>query len=148
MLVLFRMHFWLPVAMKGLCPKEKVDEFVFYKGKKTVLLFCEDDGILCGSSSNDIYDIITSPKGAFNITDEGVINDYLGIQVTRPTKDIIKLQQPHLIQQILDEVGMLSQSKTKEKAAPPSTILRQDLDGNSFQEKWDYCCTNLEAQLP
>jgi hypothetical protein len=38
-----------------------------------------------------------------------------------------------LIQQILDEVGMLPQSKTKDKAAPSSTILRRD-----FREKWDY----------
>jgi hypothetical protein len=35
-------------------------------------------------------------------------------------------------------VGMLPQSKTKDKAAPSSTILRQDLDGEPFQEKWDY----------
>ena len=33
---------------------------------------------------------------------------------------------------------MLPQSKTKDKAAPSSTILRRDLDGSPFQEKWDY----------
>jgi hypothetical protein len=37
-----------------------------------------------------------------------------------------------LIQQILDEVGMLPQSKTKDKAAPSSTILCQDLDGETL----------------
>jgi hypothetical protein len=56
-----------------------------------------------------------------------------------PTKDTIELRQPHLIQQILDKVGMLPQSKTKDKAAPSSTILHRDLDGSPFQEKWDYC---------
>jgi hypothetical protein len=44
-----------------------------------------------------------------------------------------------LIQQILDKVRMLPQSKTKDKAAPSSTILHQDLDDAQFQEKWDYC---------
>jgi hypothetical protein len=58
--------------------------------------------------------------------------------VSRPTEDTIELRQPHLIQQILDEVGMLPQSKTKDKAAPSSTILRRDLDGAPFREKWDY----------
>jgi hypothetical protein len=61
--------------------------------------------------------------------------------VSRPTEDTIELRQPHLIQQIqqiLDKVGMLPQSKTKDKAAPSSTILRQDLDGAPFREKWDY----------
>jgi hypothetical protein len=33
---------------------------------------------------------------------------------------------------------MLLQSKTKDKAALSSTILRRDLDGSPFQEKWDY----------
>jgi hypothetical protein len=33
---------------------------------------------------------------------------------------------------------MLPQSKTKDKAAPSSTILCWDLDGSPFQEKWDY----------
>jgi hypothetical protein len=33
---------------------------------------------------------------------------------------------------------MLPQSKTKNKAAPSSTILRRDLNGSPFQEKWDY----------
>jgi hypothetical protein len=44
----------------------------------------------------------------------------------------------YLIQQILDEVGMLPQPKTKDKAAPSSIILRRDLDGAPFREKCDY----------
>jgi hypothetical protein len=57
--------------------------------------------------------------------------------VSRPTEDTIELRQPHLSQQILD-VGMLPQSKTKDKAAPSSTIFCRDLDGGPFREKWDY----------
>jgi hypothetical protein len=82
--------------------------------------------------------------------DKGEIDDYLGVNVSRPTEDTIELRQPHLIQQILDdvgmlpqsktEVGMLPQSKTKDKAAPSSTILRRDLDGAPFREKLDYRC--------
>jgi hypothetical protein len=33
---------------------------------------------------------------------------------------------------------MKANSKTKDKAAPSSTILRRDLDGEPFKEKWDY----------
>jgi hypothetical protein len=33
---------------------------------------------------------------------------------------------------------MLPQSKTKDKAAPSSTIFCRDLEGSPFQEKWDY----------
>jgi hypothetical protein len=132
---------WNDYLVKGLEDrgffKSKVDECVFYKGK-TILLVYVDDVILCGPNSKDIDNIIASLKEGFDVTDEGEIDDYLGVKVTPPTKDTIELRQPHLILQILDEVGMLPQSKTKDKAAPSSTILCRDLDGSPFQEKWDY----------
>jgi hypothetical protein len=132
---------WNDYLVKGLKDwgffQSKVDECVFYKGK-TILLVYVDDAILCGPSSKDIGDIISSLKEGFDVTDEGEIDDYLGVKVTQPTKDTIELRQPHLIQQILDEVGMLPQSKMKDKADPSSTFLCRDLDGSPFQEKWDY----------
>jgi hypothetical protein len=33
---------------------------------------------------------------------------------------------------------MKPNTKTKEKAAPSSTILRRDLNGKPFDEEWDY----------
>jgi hypothetical protein len=88
--------------------QSKVYECVFYKDK-TILPVYVDDAILCGPSSKDIDDIIASLKEGFDVTDEGEIDDYLGVKVTQPTKDTIELRQPHLIQQILDKVGMLPQ---------------------------------------
>jgi hypothetical protein len=132
---------WNDYLVKGLKDwgffQTKVDECVFYKGK-TILLVYVGDAILCGPRSKVIDDIIASLKEGFDVTDEGEIDDYLGVKVTQPTKDTIELRQPHLIQQILDEVGMLPQSKMKDKAALSSTILCWDLDGSTFQEKWDY----------
>jgi hypothetical protein len=117
--------------------QSKVDECVFYCGS-TVLLMYVDDGILCGPSAKDIQTIIKELGALYNITDEGEIDAYLGVKVSKPTSDTIELKQPHLIQQILDDIGMKSNTKTKDKAAPSSTILRRDLDGEPFREKWDY----------
>jgi hypothetical protein len=100
-----------------------VDNCVFYKGSPMLLVYV-DDAIICGPSSKVIDEIIASLKEDYDATDEGEIDDYLGVNVSSPTEDTIELRQPHLIQQILDEVGMLPQSKTKDKAAPSSTILR------------------------
>jgi hypothetical protein len=97
-----------------------VNKCVFYRGT-TILLICVDDGILCGPSSDKIR----------------VIDTCLGVKVSRPTPETIDLTQPHLIQQILDDMGMKLNAKTKEKAAPSSTILRQDLNGEPFNEEWD-----------
>ena len=117
--------------------QSSVDECVFYRGS-TVLLMYVDDGILCGPSASEIQAIINELGALFDITDEGEIDTYLGVKVTRPTHDTIELSQPHLIQQILDDLGMKPNTKTKDKAAPSSTILRRDLDGKPFDEAWDY----------
>jgi hypothetical protein len=114
-----------------------VDECVFYRGS-TILLVYVDDAILCGPSKSDIQEILDELGALFDITDEGEIDDYLGVKVSRPDADTIVLTQPHLIQQILEDVGMKSNTKTRVKAAPSSTILRRDLDGEPFDEDWNY----------
>jgi hypothetical protein len=86
---------WNDYLVKGLEDRgffqSKVDECVFYKGK-TILLVYVDDAILYGPSSKNIDGIIASLKEGFDVTDEGEIDDYLGVKVTRPTKDIIELR--------------------------------------------------------
>jgi hypothetical protein len=114
-----------------------IDECVFYGGM-TVLLIYVDDGILSGTSAKEIQTIIHQLGQLFNITDEGESDLYLGVKISRPTSETIELKQPHLIQQILDNMDMKPNTKTKDKAAPSSTILRRDLDGEPIGEKWDY----------
>jgi hypothetical protein len=114
-----------------------IDECVFYRGT-TVLLIYVDDGIICGSSAADIQTVIDELGALFDITDEGEIDAYLGVKISKTSSETIELTQPHLIQQILDDMGIKSNTKTKDKAAPSSTILRRDLDGEPFAEAWDY----------
>jgi hypothetical protein len=114
-----------------------VDECVFYRGT-TVFLVYVDDAILCGPNKVEIDNIINELAALFDITDEGELDEYLGVKISRATSDTITLRQPHLIQQILDDMGMKPNTKTKDKPAPSSTILRRDLDGAPFDEQWDY----------
>jgi hypothetical protein len=74
-----------------------VDNCVFYKGSTMVLVYVDDD-IICGPSSKVIDEIIASLKEDYDVTDEGEIDDYLGVNVSHPTEDTIELRQPHLIQ--------------------------------------------------
>ena len=105
----------------------------------TILLIYVDDDILCGPSAAGISAILAELATIFDITDEGEINTYLGLlKITRPTADTIELTQHHLIQQILDDLGMKPNTKTKDKAPPSSTILCRDLDGEPFNEDWNY----------
>jgi hypothetical protein len=121
-----------------------VDECVFCRGT-TILLICVDDGILCGPSSDEIRVIMRELAKPFDITDEGDIDTHLVVKVSRPTPETIELTQPHLIQQILYDMGMKSNIKTKEKASPSSTILRRDLNGEPFNEEWD--CRSIVGKL-
>jgi hypothetical protein len=118
-----------------------IDECVFYRGTAVLLIYV-DDGILLGTSAKEIQTIIHQLGQLFNITDEGEIDAYLGVKILRPTSETIELKQPHLIKQILDDMGMKPNTMTKDKAAPSSTILHRDLDGEPFGEpfgeKWDY----------
>ena len=104
----------------------------------TILLIYVGDGILSGTSAKEIQTIFHQLGQLFNTTVEGEIDVYLGVKISRPTSETIELKQPHLIQQILDDMGMKPSTKTKDKASPSSTILRCDLDGEPFGEKWDY----------
>jgi hypothetical protein len=113
-----------------------VDKCVFYRGT-TIFLVYVDDAILCGPSKEEDA-IITKLASLFDITDEGKLDEYLGVKISRPTQDTIDLRQPHLIRLILDDMGMKPNTKTKDKAAPSLTILRRDLDGKPFDELWDY----------
>jgi hypothetical protein len=94
---------------------------------------------LCGRSASEIKSVIAELSALFDVTNEGEIDAYFEVKIVRSSSgDSIELTQPYLIQHILDDVGMKPNSKTKDKAAPSSTILRRDLDGKPFAEKWDY----------
>ena len=72
------------------------------------------------------------------VTDEGDINDYLGVKVTKRTDGRFKITQPHLIQQILDDLGFTKTTIEKPSPAPSTKLLSRDLKGPPFDEKWDY----------
>jgi hypothetical protein len=97
-----------------------------------------DDGILSGTRAKEIQTIMLQVGQLFNMTDEGKIDAYLGVKISRPTSETIELKQPYLIQQILEDMGMKPNMETKDKAVPSSTILCCDLDGEPFGEKCNY----------
>jgi hypothetical protein len=71
-----------------------VDECIIYRAT-TVLLIYVDDGIMCSPSAKEIQTVI-----------DELLDAYLGIKISRPTPHTIELKQPHLIQQILDDMGI------------------------------------------
>ena len=125
-----------------------VDMCVYYR-KSVVLLLYVDDGIFIGPKQTDIdeaYNLLvnefTDSNGvryrAYNMTNEGDLADYLGVKITRLGNGLIKLSQPHMIQQILDDLGMGDNTKAQPTPAVPSVKLNRDLHGKPFSEEWHY----------
>ena len=138
---------WIKYLTTGLTnmgfTQSKVDECVWYKGD-IIFTFYVDDGIIWCPRAEGIDEFmrdIQDPKTAgqsFDIEDRGDVSDYLGINFSRQKNGKIMLSQPQLIQQIIDDVGISSNHRTKPTPAASSKLLHRDLLGKSFKGEFDY----------
>jgi hypothetical protein len=87
-----------------------------------------DDGIIAGPDKGGIVNLIQGLKTNFNVTDKGDLKEYLGVLVKKEADGRTKLSQPHLIQQILDDLWFNEKTKTKPTPAPGGQILQKELD--------------------
>ena len=138
---------WAQHLTKGLIARgftqSKVDECVYYRGSMILLAYV-DDCIIISPSDDDIDEVIESLKQptadtrAFDMTDEGELSDYLGVKITRQDDGTIHLTQPHLIDQIISDLGLKPNTKTKAMPALTSKVLNKDINGHPFREDWHY----------
>ena len=85
--------------------RSKIDECIFYRGK-TVYLLYTDDTILALPDKEEIAQVIKDLKGSnLDVTDEGNIEDFLGINIQRKDEEI-HLTRPHLIEQIIKDLNL------------------------------------------
>jgi hypothetical protein len=119
-----------------------IDLCVYYKGK-TVFMVYVDNGIFSGPDSAEIDELISSLANdtryqTYQITDEGPVEDYLGVHIQHLEDGRISLTQPHLIRQILEDLGLQDNSNGRDTPAPSTQVLRRDDDGIDFQGPWHY----------
>ena len=132
---------WQQHLFKGLSDlgfeQSKTDECVFYRGCTTFMVYT-DDGIFCGPDKADIDKCMSDLSSKFEITDEGDIDEYLGVKVTRLDDGRITLTQPHLIVSIIQDLGFKENTKGKDTPAPSTANLNRDASGEDHNEQWDY----------
>ena len=118
--------------------QSKIDECVFYKGKVLYVLYT-DDSILAGPDAKEIESIIEQMKAVkLDITIEGDLEDFLGVNITRKGNEI-HLTQPHLIDSILKDLRLDQPGvKSKDTPACPSYILKRHSDSPAFDKEFDY----------
>ena len=82
--------------------------------------------------------VYTDLQAEFEVTNEGLIDEYLGVKVERQGNQMLKLSQPLLIQQILEEMGFNHSTKGRATPALSSKILSRDCEGNQKITSWNY----------
>ena len=102
--------------------------------RETIYLLYIDDSILAGPDEEEINQIIRDIKRAkLQITEEGDIQDFLGVNITQREDGSIELTQPHLIQQILEYLRLdKDDASTKMVPVAPSKILRKHTTSEDF----------------
>ena len=120
--------------------QSKIDECVFYRGKTLYVLYT-DDSLLAGPDNNEIEQIIKDLKKAkLEITDEGDIQDFLGVNIDIRDDGTVNLTQPHLIDQILKELKLDENNNMKLKDTPAkcSEILKRASESKNFDNSFHY----------
>ena len=138
---------WVKHLQKGLknigFVPSKVDECVWFRDD-VIFTFYVDDGIAWSPSAASVDKFLADFRneekaGAkYDIEDKGDITDYLGINFEKVgNSGTVHLSQPHLIDQIIKEVGV-ERFKARPIPAPSSKILGRDLDGPDFAYNFNY----------
>jgi len=129
--------------------QSEVDMCVYYRESVTLMMYT-DDGIFMVPNQSDIdycFNLLTTQfvhpitkvkHRAFKMTDEGDVSDYLGVEIQPLPNGTIKLSQPHLINQIIADLGFNERTGTKNTPASKSVKLNRDLHGAPFMEEWNY----------
>ena len=135
---------WFQYLRKRLIEKchfvqSKHDECVFYKGNMIYVLYT-DDSILAGPDQAEIERTIQLMKDAnLNITIEGDLTDFLGVNIDRKDDGTIHLTQPKLIEQVISDLRMQNDNvKTKTTPMMSSKLLSRHLSSTPFDASFDY----------
>ena len=118
--------------------KSKVDEGVFYRGWVMYVLYT-DDSILAAPTKKEVDDAISDiQKAGLNITVEGDVNDFLGVNINKKKDGEMEMTQPHLIKQIRDDMGFDFKTKSKNLPACSSKILKRHQESEEFDKSFNY----------
>jgi hypothetical protein len=86
--------------------QSKIDECVFYC-RKVIYVLYTDDSILARPNKNEINRIIQRLRDVtLNLTIEGTLTDFLGVNIDRRDDGTIHMSQPRLIDQVIEDLRM------------------------------------------
>ena len=117
--------------------QSKADDCVYYKDG---VLFCVyvDDGIFFSPSRDKVDQCIKEIQTRFNISVEGDVSDYVGVNIEKQEDGTIHMTQPQLIQGIIKELNFLETTKPSTTPAYSSVTLAAGKNKPPHKADWEY----------
>ena len=110
---------------------------MFYFNNCVVLIYV-DDTLICGPTKTQVDHVVATLATLFDVEDQGDINDYLGVKLSKLSDGNFVLTQPHLIKSIIDDIGLPPHTNAKDTPALISKPLQPDPNGEPFNQPWSY----------
>jgi hypothetical protein len=130
---------WYQHIDKGLQERgfepSKIDPCVYFKGQ-IILIIYVDDACIIGPDKTEVENTIASLKRDFALTDEGEVENFLGIKIKELPGGKKLLIQPKLVDRFIELVGIKKESKTHD--TPADRVLQADKDHREKEEPWNY----------
>ena len=72
------------------------------------------------------------------MTDEGSLEEYLGLQIDHKSDGLFRVSQPFLIDRIIDTIPSMKDAQSSKTPASPGTVLTKDTEIEPRKEAWNY----------
>ena len=119
--------------------QSKYDPCILYRGNVIYILYT-DDSIITAPTLDEINEAITAIKStSLKVTEEGDVQDFLGVNITRKD-DTIEFKQTLLIQSILGDLRLNEHTRgvTRDIPAQSSTILKRHATSEHHDNSFNY----------
>jgi len=97
-----------------------------------------DDCIILARSNATIDAIIKTLMDDYELTDEGKLDKYLGIEITDNKDGSFEMSQPYLIQRIIEFVGLDMRMTNTRDTPVGKPLLHKDLQGLPRKTSFNY----------
>jgi len=116
--------------------QSSIDPCLFIR-KDIILIVYVDDCLLFAKNEAILDSFISSLQSEFNLTCDGDVGAFLGIQFTRVSNNQLTLTQPGLISKIVKECGLDAESKRHNTPAV-TKLISKDSSGPQREHAWNY----------
>ena len=112
-----------------------VDPCLFTR-KDCIVITYVDDCLIFYKDKGVLDDHIKSLEDEFRLTDEGDLETFLGVNFIHDDAETLEINQPHLIERILEALSLNDDAKMHD--TPANNILHGDKDGKKRVQQWNY----------